>query len=242
MISLNGVDLGQYGLHVKPNGYRGLLDFPTLKNTGNNWIDQDYTEAPQRLIEMQFEPRVITIDCFVVGSRWSDLTSKLTGIKKLLTFNGLKILRCSDVSERSYVVFLQKSTILNPYKYFKNTKMVAEFKLVFEEPQPFNVQFWWDATSVSKLVSIIINKSPKANSGESHRQSYINIWRTGGVVTHSLEKSDYELSLILSSGYGVYPLVITGAIDDIATITVNSQAQGVVCSESYLRNGIVTVV
>jgi hypothetical protein len=240
MISLNGVDFSQYGLFVKRDGYSGLFDLPALKKQGVDWTDQNYTEAPSRLIDMQYGNRLITLDCFITASSWTNLQQKLTGLRSVLTHSDLKLLQCPGVSNRGYVVFLQKTTIAKPFTYFRGNETVAEFKMVFEEPQPFNFQVRWDAREADKEVSIAIKKSPRIHTGESHKQSYINVWFNGTVTDHNIEKEDYVFAGTVSAKN--YPMVITGNIDDITLVQLNEDASGLIEAQNFLRNGTIEVI
>lgn len=243
MIRLGQVNLNELGLRIK--SVQGLYDFPSIKNDGNNWVDEDYTEALNRLKDFQYNSKKITLDCFVSGADWSALNTSILAIKAELVSDSLRMLTMSDYSNLAYMVRLAKTTIFKPHMYFKNGRSMASFKIVFEEPQAFCIKFYWDFSEVdagtSVALSFSVKKTTKSLSLGSLNQKYVTVYFDGLGHSINLEQEDYTFN---KSGIDhiLMPCVITGEIDSIEDILVTGSypAQGVVAADYFLRNGSIT--
>jgi hypothetical protein len=247
MIKLGDTYLNLLGLKIKQ--ISGLFDFTKLKNEGIEWNDRDFNEALLRNIYYQYESRQITLDCFVAADNWTALQSRLNSISSALKFDGLRMLKVSGYSNRGYMVRLKKTTVFQPKRYFQARKSVAAFKIVFEEPQPFNVQFSIInlTTSVVKTnTAITISNADKSLSFGSDEQKYITVNFMGVSEEVNLEQENYEFNTLTTFGPGIYePLVITGEIDNMTNIgiTIDSSLTliGTDTADFFLRNGSITV-
>lgn len=238
MIKIGNTDLSTYGLYLHKNGHNGLFDFPSLKQEGTDWKDQDYIELSSRNIDYHYNSRTITLDCFVIASSWSDLNTKLNNIRTALIFDDLKCLSIPSVTNRGYMVYLSKTTLANPYRYFKNESCIADVKLIFEEPQPFNFQVYYNAALGTQAVSITISKGSKTLNTDSDKQRFITVWWNDTKTGVNLEQADFTLTTTVTSG--IKQLIVTGEIDDIESITIDVNAKGKTEGAYYLRNGVIS--
>ena len=233
-----------YGLQVK--NVDGIYDWPKLKNAGTDWPDSDYIDILNRFQDFQYESRLITVDCVLIGVSWSDLGSKLTRIRTLLVSGvGLKMLVLPGWSVRGFMVRLNKSTLMRPRTYFQDGKTAASFSLVFEEPQPFNFQFsFLYETAGLNDISFTISKLSSTHSYKSDEQKFITV--NYGYVSDAwnLEEGAYELVGSMNLGANIpYPIIITGNIDSIEDLSIS--ANGVVgldVADFFLRNGSVSLI
>jgi hypothetical protein len=244
MIKLGSTFLNTLGLQIsKPPS--GLFDFPKLKNEGTEWNDRDYNEALGRDIYYQYESRQITLDCFVASDNWASLQNSLNNIAVALKYDGLQLLKLTNYSNRGYVVRLKKTTIFQPKRYFEAGKSVASFKIVFEEPQPFNAQF-----SIVRLndgatatnAAITISDTLKSFSFGSDDQKYITVYFMGNSTVVNLEQEDYvDDGLKVFAPYVPEPVVILGEIDSMTEVRVTVDPEltliGTDTINYFLRNG-----
>lgn len=246
MISYGNNRLDIHGLRIK--GVSGLFDWPQTKNQGNDWLDQHYTEALNRLQDFQYESRKITLKCYVLGTSWANLQTRLNTIAGNLVADGLKMLVVGDYSYRGYMVRLIKNTIFTPARYYHAGNCVATFDLVFEEPQPFSIQFTLFYPEAGKPaletpIQIAIAKTSKTTSGLSDKQQFIVIDFLGERTAVNLEQEDYELNTLYPiSAMVPYPFVITGEVDSVENISVSILEEDVVVygldtADYFLRNG-----
>lgn len=246
MISYGDTRLDTHGLRIK--SVSGLFDWPSLKNDGNDWLDEHYLEALNRFQDFQYEPRKITLKCYVIGTSWANLQSRLNTIASNLIADGLKMLVVSDYSYRGYMVRLIKNTILAPARYYQSGNCVATFDLVFEEPQPFNIQFTLfypeaGKPAIETPIQITIAKTSKTTSNQSDKQQFIAVDFLGERTAVNLEQANYVLNTLYPiSAMTPYPFIMTGEIDSIENITVNILEDDVVVygldtADYFIRNG-----
>lgn len=243
MISYGNYNLENMGLRIK--SVKGLFDFPQLKSHGVEWDDEDYIQPHNRIIDYQYGPRKITLDCYMKGDSWSQLRSRLYGLKNWITsIPRLKMLVLTDYSTRGHMCYLQKDTILKPVRYYENGKSVALFKLTFEEPQPFNVQLTFINTLSSlTTATITVMKLSKSLDLGSDKQRYINAYIGSVHRQANLEQENLELSFTFNPGQPT-PFIITGEVDSIERIGLSISGTGIEVynvdtANYFLRNGIV---
>lgn len=223
----------------------GLWNFPSLKNEGTEWGDEDYTEALSRNLDFQYESRIITLSCFVYGADWTELKSRINTIISYLKYDGLRMLVLSDHSNRGYMVRVSKSTIFDPTKYFAAGKCVAEFKIIFEEPQPFNVQFSYIFEADQGTINFSISKTSKTHSTASDKQQFITVNWLSLSTDKNLEQEDYIASGMFPFSQGIpYPVVVTGEIDALESISITAATEpvGLGTADYFLRNGSITFI
>jgi hypothetical protein len=247
MIKLRNTDLESLGLHVSK--VSGLWDFPPLKQTGTDWSDADYTEVSTRLIDYQYEARTITLDCFVYGNTWGDVNTKLSNLRAELTDAlgyGLRMLLMPAYTLRGHLVQLAKTTVFEPYRYFENRQCVAKFKIVFIEPQPFNVQWTYlFETSGQQALSIVVRKAGTSQSYFASSQRFVTVHLPGSSQSINLEAGVFEWANTISVTAGEpLPIVITGNIDSIQTIEITSNIEpiGLDAAQYFVRDGSITFI
>lgn len=242
MVFLGNTSLDNYFITV--SGVSGLWDFPKLKNQGIDWLDSDYTDVLNRLQDFQYESRMITLDCFIHGNSWDQLNSRIDAITPFLIYDGLRMLQLTDHSKRGYMVRLVKSTIFEPITYFSNGQSIASFKLQFEEPQPFNVQFAMAYTysKFEREISISIKKLSKSLNLSSDKQQFITVDFLDTHTEVNLEQADYVLNTAYPVQTMSYPFIITGEVDAMEDITISTDIEpiGLDTANLFLRNGQIT--
>lgn len=241
--------LGTYSFenrYVTVSKVSGLWDFPSLKKQGTDWLDSDYIDVLTRNEDFQYESRTITLDCFIVGENWDNLQSRIDLFAAILMYDGLRMLHLPNISNRGYMVRLDKSTLFEPITYFSNGQNIASFKLQFEEPQPFNIQFAmaYQYSKFEREINIQISKTSREQSLNSDGQQFITVDFLDNHQEANLEQSDY----ILNTGYPVstmnYPFVITGEIDSIEDIEISTDVEpiGLATANLFMRNGQITFI
>jgi len=245
MIWFDNFEWEENGLRI--SDVKGLFDFPELKNHGIDWKDRDYIQPNSRLQDYQYGSRKITLDCFMVKNTWDELQLEIEGMIVFFSTSGLKMMVLPSFSNRGYMVKLEKSTLFKPNKLFRNGKCVAEFKLQFEEPQPFNVQFSFVYPTTGQVsLDFTIERRFKSLSSGSTDQQFVTINFKGTTTEINLEQADYHFSNVISVVAGVpYPLVITGEIDSMDLIDLTSAGVvpvGIDTANLFIRNGEIRVV
>ena len=240
MIRLGTTDLTALGLLLK-KAPEGLWDWPKLKTEGVNWPDSHYTEALSRAIDYQYEARTISLDCYAYAHSWTALKIKIDNLVAALTFDGLKMLCPTAHSKRGYMVRLVRSTLFKPNRYFVNNTCVAEFTIQFEEPQPFNIQFYFEEPTTVTLpeFSLSINNMDKSLSIASDGQKFVTFSFMGESQEINIEQDRYRYNGSLTFTGGVpYPVVITGEVDALQStaITASLTPKGIDLANLFLRH------
>lgn len=241
---IGGVDLKVYGLSIVDA--EGLWDWPKMKVPGTDWKDQNYIEPSDRLIDCQYEARNISFDCIVTGTSWTNLKNNIHEIDSALHFDGYKMLVCEKYSLRGYIVRLKK---MIPVKsnLFSSGLSVAQFKLVFEEPQPFNIQFTIDQRNTDEEHFPIVHTFSIENSvtglTASNKQLFVKIWTLNAGEEVNLNDDAYEGEVTVTSAMRVAPVVITGEIDMLDAVTFSS-SENIIANwtSKFVRNGYFTML
>ena len=240
MVKLGTTDMSALGLRLKEAS--GLFNFPPPKQKGNDWPDEDYLEALTRNVDWHFGPRTITLDCFVTGDTWADINGALNNISTAIKYDGLKMLFMEHYSYRGYMVRLAQTTIYKPHFYMVDGINAASFRLVFEEPQPFNFQlvFYEGQISGGSLqLDLVIAKLSKDLSLNSDSQQFVTVHTPAASIDVNLEQDDYDETLTLTEAEWLQ-VVITGDIDAIEDITVSAPVEPREIADYFLRNGTVS--
>lgn len=141
---INGVLFKDLNVFVKES--TGLIDPPTLRKVEPiSWAD--YHGAYADLENRTFEPRKITLKCFVTGNNWTDLYYNFNTFLSLFQQNGLQELILNvpfgldsvhyaemNVRPLPFYVYLSRQTDLS--KRIKDSEVVGEFDIELIEPQP----------------------------------------------------------------------------------------------------------
>ena len=208
----------------------GLYNFPKLKETGRDWSNENYIQPSSRAIDFQYGTRTIKLECIMSNETFSGLQSRIAFFINDLKQNDLKMLVVPDYSKRGYMVRLKNTTIFKPYYSTNDSKALAKFSVVFEEPQPLNVQFsFFSENGCIGTCSYGIAYALKSLSFNSLEQRYITICTDAGNIDINLEEENYftSLSLTLKAGE-CYPVVVLGCIDRIDNIEASSNSSGIV--------------
>lgn len=154
---INGVLFKDLKIFVKES--IGLIEPPTLRKVELvNWAD--YHGAYADLENRTFEPKKITLKCFVTGSNWTDLYYNYNAFLSLFQQNGLQELilnvpfgldskHYAKVSARPlpFYVYLSRQTDLS--KRIKDSEVLGEFDIELIEPQPMKRIFQAKSSSVN---------------------------------------------------------------------------------------------
>ncbi|MGQ1928162.1 phage tail domain-containing protein [Ornithobacterium rhinotracheale] len=153
---INGILFKDLKVFVKES--IGLIDPPSLKKV--NTIDwEDYHGVYADLTNRKFEPRKITLKCFVTGDNWTDLYYNYNTFLSLFQQNGLQELilnvpfgldskHYAKVNSRPlpFYVYINKKTELS--KRIKDGEVVGEFDIELIEPNPFKRTYIADEPNV----------------------------------------------------------------------------------------------
>jgi hypothetical protein len=225
----------------------GLYDWPKIKEEGTDWIGDDFKEASTRVVDYQYRSRIIKLECLVAKDSWSDLQTWISEFSWFLPVDPLLLLVIPDYSKRGYMVRLKNTTIFEPRISDVNNRTIATFTLIFEEPQPMNIQFsFYSDINVSSPpgATLSIANLSKSASLDSTKQKFITVDTMSMCEEVNLEQEDCSLPLNYFLHAGVpFPVIITGEIDNIEDVNIDVGGVGgenIINLESanlFLRNG-----
>lgn len=245
--TLNGETFASYDVTIL--NIKGLHDMPAQKKEPNQFPDRDFSDVSTRQIDCQFQSRMINFECLICGTDWTDAKTKIDAFYSFLFYDGLRMLVCPDRSTRGYMVRVSKTTLFEPFVYFdEDNKCVVKFKIVFEEPQPFNVQFsyFFPLGGHDVHLYFLIRDASVQPSIISTDQKYITVHCFNTSTEVNLQETFFEFEDILGRvGAGfIFPIVITGEIDRITTleISLDENIDIITTGEKFLRNGTIDIL
>ena len=139
---LDSVDMKTtYGVQVQK--VSGILDILKRKGpTAHNWIDEDgedpYTDAD----DINFEPRNIIVECYLVGTTRTDFFTKLGALKTVLESSGAHTFKTPYYST-TYNVYCRDGAAVNMITPTQSRiatgasrKYIAQFTIILREYSP----------------------------------------------------------------------------------------------------------
>lgn len=203
----DGVSFSDYSVYVSASS--GLLDVLKPKTpTKTDWAD-DHGEIVD-LSRQRFEPRSITLTCFLEASNQLDFATKVQEFVSKFYKSGSHRLRVviDQYQPLEYEVFLSDGATLD--KTWSNVKMGGSFQLRLEEPEP-----------IKKVL-----KYTRSGTGQQqitvsfHTDSAINIyWGDGTEPTRDC-LGDVTATHTYTADGDYYPIV-AGDIDSLTGFTTN---------------------
>lgn len=123
-----------YGVYIQK--VKGALDFLKRKGeTAHNWLDSHGEEAYTDVDDIHFEPRDITLFCYMKADTKANFLSNLNSFKVVLEGSGLHTLKLPFLSSNLNVYFKDGGT-LDMLTGWNSSKLVGKFILKLREPEP----------------------------------------------------------------------------------------------------------
>jgi hypothetical protein len=207
---LDGVDFKEYGVFVA--GSDGVVDRPKLKNPYSVNFDNYHGEIVD-LNHKFFEPREITLDCFIKAATKNDFVIQLSNFMQQFDKVGTQRLTINvhPVKPLIFEVYCKDAVAVS--KVWNNQLMVGTFKVKLTEPEP-----------VKRILKHIrVSEATKTCTMTFKSMKYVNIYWGDG--TADFDVAGDSLSHTISHVYaenGDYFPVITGCIDEITDFETNA--------------------
>jgi len=207
---LDGVDFKEYGVFVA--GSEGVVDRPKLKNPYSiNW--DNYHGETVDLNHKFFEPREITLDCFIKAQTKNDFIIQLSQFMQQFDRKGTQrlVINVHPVKPLIYEVYCKDAVAVS--KVWNNQLMVGTFKIKLTEPEP-----------VKRILKHIrVSDATKNCVVTLQSMKYVNIyWGDGKVDFDVAGDSDTHTITHTYEENGEYFPVITGCIDEINEFETNA--------------------
>jgi hypothetical protein len=205
---LDGVDLKEYGVYVSDS--KGVVNRPKLKEMAKVSWDNYHGEA----VDLQhkfYEPREITLSCFIKANSKNDFITQVSKFQQLFDVNGTQrlVIDVHPIKPLIYEVYCQDE--INVTKKWNDELMVGTFDLKLIEPEP-----------VKRILKHIrVGDSTKTCTITMTTTKMVNIYWGDGTVDYDVSGTAITLSHVYETNGDYFP-VITGCIDEITDFTTNA--------------------
>ena len=204
---LNGVNFKDHGVRVSSSN--GILDRPATKKPYSvDWPDEhgEIVDLSRR----RFEPREITLSCFIQAKGKIDFVTKLNAFLAQFDPDGTQRLMIDIHPTRPlvYEVYLQNAVAIS--KRWNDSLMVGTFTLKLREPQPVKrvVRHQMTGSATATLQITLTSSKPLAIYWGDGAVSY-DVDGEGVTIEHTYEQE------------GIYYAVIAGVIEQITDFETN---------------------
>jgi hypothetical protein len=205
---LDGVDFKEYGVYVSDS--EGVVSRPKLKNMATVSWDNYHGES----VDLQhkfYEPREITLSCFIKANSKNDFITKVSTFEHLFDNTGTNrlVIDVHPIKPLIYEVYCKDEIAVS--KKWNDELMVGTFKLKLIEPEP-----------VKRILKHIrVSEATKTCAITLTTQKLVNIYWGDGIVDFDVSGENLTISHNYAQNGDYFPIV-TGCIDEISTFTTNA--------------------
>lgn len=201
--SVNGLNFQNVGVYVSDSN--GLLDNLTLKEMPRyDW--PDYHGEIVDLSRLRYQPRTISLSCFIQASDVDEFIEKLNLFLGQFTRSGTQRLRVLVHSTKPLVYEVYLRDAINLKKKWSDRDMVGTFELTLIEPEPIKrvLQFGAGTASITLTTSQVVS----IHWGDQ-THTY-DVFGTNKTITHTY------------STPGPHEIIVAGVIDEITSFSSNA--------------------
>lgn len=206
--TIDGIDMKDYGVFVSDS--EGVVDRPKLKAMASDSWDNYHGESVD-LNHKFYEPRGITLSCFIKADSKGEFIAKLANFEQIFDKQGTNRLVIEAVKHKPLIYEVYCKDDIAVSKKWNADLMVGTFKLTLTEPEPVKRILKHYRNGVSTKTCTITLTSTKL----------VNIYWGDGIVDYDV----YGTNKIITHDYiqdGEYYPVITGCIDEITSFSTNA--------------------
>ena len=207
---LDGVNFKDYGVYVA--GSEGVVDRPKLKNPYSiNW--DNYHGETVDLNHKFFEPREITLDCFIKAQTKNNFIIQLSQFMQQFDKKGTQrlVINVHPVKPLIYEVYCKDTVAVSTV--WNNQLMVGTFKIKLTEPEPVK----------RVLKHIRVSEETKNCTVTLQSMKYVNIYWGDGRIDYDVagDSNTHTITHTYETNGDFFP-VITGCIDEINKFETNA--------------------
>lgn len=206
--TIDGTDLRSLGIYVSAS--EGIINRPKLKPlTKTSW--DNYHGEDIDLRRKYYEPREISLSCFVKAETRGAFVEALILLGELLSKPGLQRLMIDLGTDKPLVYDVYSPDEIAITKSWSDTLMVGTFKVKLIEPQPQKRVLKYIRTSDrNKTCTIDITSTKLVSVYWGDGTSDLDVSGRAKRLTHNYTAN------------GTYYPIIVGCIDEIESITSNA--------------------
>lgn len=205
---IDGANLTNYGVRISSSD--GIVSRPKLKAPLSVKWETEHGENVD-LNNKFYEPREITLECFLVADTNEDFIRNSNAFCQLFDAKGTRRISVNVDSTEPLVFEVYIMDGIEFKKQWRDGQVVGTFTLKLREPDPVKRVYKFDRKSDTDTLSMLIDYAG---------DKMFNIHY--GDSTHLF---DYDGTYTISKSYqknGLYYVIIAGDIDTITSITTNA--------------------
>ncbi|KAA6300908.1 MAG: hypothetical protein EZS26_002934 [Candidatus Ordinivivax streblomastigis] len=205
---IDGVDFKEYGVYVSES--EGVINRPRLKNTASlSW--DDYHGESVDLTHKFYEPREITLSCFIKAGSKSEFIMRVFTFEQLFDRQGTQrlVIDVHPTKPLIYEVYCKDEITLS--KKWNDGLMVGTFQLKLVEPEPVK----------RVLKHIGVSEATRTCTVTLTTQKLVTIYWGDGLVDFDISGENLTISHHYADNGEYFP-VITGCIDEISSFATNA--------------------
>ena len=205
---LDDVDFKDYGVYVSDS--EGITNRPKLKAMRSESWDNYHGES----VDLQhkfYEPREITLSCFIKANSKNDFITKISEFEQQFDRAGTNrlVIDVHPVKPLIYEVYCKDEITVK--KKWNDALMVGTFNLKLIEPEP-----------VKRILKHIrVSDATKTCSITLTTQKLINIYWGDGLVDYDISGENLTIAHNYAKNGDYFP-VVTGCIDEIPEFSTNA--------------------
>lgn len=206
---LDGLNL-KNDLGVRVSKSSGVIDGLKMKDP----FAVEFADEHGEYVDLEaprFEPRDITLDCFLKAAGKSDFVNKIAEIESLFRKKRTRRLMIVTNPTKPLVYEVYAPSGITVDKKWRDDIMVGTFSLKLREAEPVK----------RVLKHIVVNEASKTCTISLNSDRYYNIYWGDGTADYDFGGGEVEISHTYSSNGDYYP-IITGVIDEIKEFTTNA--------------------
>jgi len=202
---INYVDFKDYSVSVRKGD--GFFDALKMKEPFKvDWADE-HGEVLD-LTEVRYEPRTITLDCFIHGTTKDVFDEKVKGFLDKFYGSGTKRLHINTGSiDYVYEVYLRDGS--NVKKKWRDSDMIGEFTLTLVEPQPIKRIIHFIRADGNTTASITLT-CPRP----------LTIYWGDGTITDNVMGTSVTKTHTYSANGSKF-IILAGVIEKVSSLTTN---------------------
>ena len=205
---LDGIDFKEYGVYVSES--EGVVNRPKLKNPASASWDNYHGES----VDLQhkfYEPREITLSCFIKANSKTDFITKMFTFAQQFDRKGTNrlVIDVHPVKPLIYEVYCKDEIAVS--KKWNDDLMVGTFKLKLIEPEP-----------VKRILKHTrVSEATKTCTITLTTQKLVNIYWGDGLIDYDISGENLTITHNYAQSGDYFP-VITGCVDEISAFTTNA--------------------
>lgn len=205
---VDGVDFKTWGVFV--SGSEGILNRPKLKAlTSLSW--DNYHGESVDLMHKFYEPREITLSCFIKAETKIDFITRLAEFERQFDKQGTQRLTIDVHPVKPLIYEVYCKDAIEVTKEWNDELMVGTFKLKLVEPEPVK----------RMLKHIRVSDDTRRCTITLTSRKYVNIYWGDGTVDYDISGEKRTITHDFTTNGDFFPL-ITGCIDEISDFETNA--------------------